>query len=81
MSKNSKLSRSCERFERGRLYTPAGAAEAGQGDVVKKRTPPSRSRSGSESTRGKADQMVRGTVNLPHGHRKTAVSRLFAVGD
>ena len=44
-------------------------------------TPPSRSPCGSGVDPRKADQMVRGTVNLPHGTGKTARVIVFATGD
>jgi large subunit ribosomal protein L1 len=33
------------------------------------------------STRARPDQMIRGTVNLPHGTGKTARVLVFATGD
>ncbi len=83
MSKNSKAYRAAsEKVDRDNLYTPLEAAKLARGDVVNQsRTRPSRWRSGSASTPARPDQMVRGTVNLPHGTGKTARVVVFAVGD
>jgi len=70
-----------ELIEPGRLYTPAQAAE------LAKRTSTTRFdatvevaiRLGVDPRR--ADQMVRGTVNLPHGTGKTARVLVFAAGE
>src|SRR6201987_2512717 len=82
MSKNSKAYRAAaEKVDRSNLYTPLQAAK------LAKETPSAKQdatvavgiRLGIDPR--KADQMVRGTVNLPHGTGKTARVAVFAVGD
>ncbi len=70
-----------ERVERGKIYTPFEAAN------LAKQTSPTKFdgtvevalRLGVDPR--KADQMVRGTVNLPHGTGKTARVIVFATGE
>jgi large subunit ribosomal protein L1 len=70
-----------ERVDRSRLYSPLEAAE------LAKETSPSRMDATVEVAMRlgvdprKADQMVRGTVNLPHGTGKTVRVIVFATGD
>jgi large subunit ribosomal protein L1 len=70
-----------ERVDRSRLYSPLEAAE------LAKETSPSRMDATVEVAMRlgvdprKADQMVRGTVNLPHGTGKTVRVVVFATGD
>ncbi|MER7134212.1 50S ribosomal protein L1 [Streptosporangium saharense] len=63
------------------LYTPAEAAKLAKGTSVTKfdATVEVALRLGVDPR--KADQMVRGTVNLPHGTGKTARVLVFATGD
>src|SRR6201992_2701636 len=82
MSKNSKAYRAAlEKVDRDNLYTPLQAAK------LAKETSSTKQDSTVEVAirRGvdprKADQMVRGTVNLPHGTGKTARVAVFAVGE
>src|SRR6201987_3669423 len=82
MSKNSKAYRSAaEKVDRDNLYTPLQAAKPA------KETPSIKQASTVEVAirlgvdPRKADQMVRGTVNLPHGTGKTARVAVFAVGE
>jgi len=70
-----------ERVDRSRLYSPLEAAE-----LAKETSPSSMDATVEVAMRlgvdpRKADQMVRGTVNLPHGTGKTARVIVFATGD
>jgi large subunit ribosomal protein L1 len=82
MSKNSKTYRAAaEKVDRTSLYTPLQAAR------LAKQTSSTRQDATVEVAirlgvdPRKADQMVRGTVNLPHGTGKTARVAVFAVGE
>ena len=82
MSKNSKAYReAAEKVDRNNLYTPLEAARLAKETSSKKQdaTVEVAIRLGVDPR--KADQMVRGTVNLPHGTGKTARVAVFAVGD
>src|SRR5438105_10641402 len=82
MSKNSKAYReAAEKIDRERLYTPLEAAKLAKETSSKKQdaTVEVAIRLGVDPR--KADQMVRGTVNLPHGTGKTARVAVFAVGE
>src|SRR6476659_9563560 len=82
MSKNSKAYReAAEKVDRDNLYTPLEAAKLAKETSSKKQdaTVEVAIRLGVDPR--KADQMVRGTVNLPHGTGKTARVAVFAVGD
>jgi large subunit ribosomal protein L1 len=82
MSKNSKAYReAAEKVDRERLYTPLEAAKLAKDTSSKNQdaTVEVAIRLGVDPR--KADQMVRGTVNLPHGTGKTARVAVFAVGD
>ena len=82
MSKNSKAYReAAEKVDRERLYTPLEAAKLAKETSSKQQdaTVEVAIRLGVDPR--KADQMVRGTVNLPHGTGKTARVAVFAVGD
>ena len=82
MSKNSKAYReAAEKVDRTRLYTPLEAAKLAKETSSKKQdaTVEVAIRLGVDPR--KADQMVRGTVNLPHGTGKTARVAVFAVGE
>jgi large subunit ribosomal protein L1 len=82
MSKNSKAYREAsEKVDKTRLYTPLEAAKLAKETSSKKQdaTVEVAIRLGVDPR--KADQMVRGTVNLPHGTGKTARVAVFAVGD
>lgn len=82
MSKNSKAYReAAEKVDRDNLYTPLQAARLAKETSSKKQdaTVEVAIRLGVDPR--KADQMVRGTVNLPHGTGKTARVAVFAVGE
>ncbi|MCD1146469.1 50S ribosomal protein L1 [Kocuria sp. LUK] len=82
MAQRSKAYRAAEaKVEQGRLYSPAEAvALAKEIDTAKTdSTVEVALRLGVDPR--KADQMVRGTVNLPHGTGKTARVVVFATGD
>ena len=82
MSRNSKAYRAAvEKLDRGNLYTPLEAAKLAKETSSTKQdaTVEVAIRLGVDPR--KADQMVRGTVNLPHGTGKTARVAVFAVGD
>ena len=82
MSKNSKAYReAAEKVDRDNLYTPLQAVKLAKETSSKKQdsTVEVAIRLGVDPR--KADQMVRGTVNLPHGTGKTARVVVFAVGE
>src|SRR4051795_11043323 len=82
MSKNSKAYReAAEKIDKDNLYSPLEAAKLAKETSSKKQdsTVEVAIRLGVDPR--KADQMVRGTVNLPHGTGKTARVAVFAVGD
>ena len=82
MSKNSKTYRAvAEKVDRTNLYSPLQAAKLAKETSSTKQdaTVEVAIRLGVDPR--KADQMVRGTVNLPHGTGKTARVAVFAVGD
>src|SRR3978361_1076483 len=82
MSKTSKAYReAAEKVDRDNLYPPLEAAKLAKETSSKKQdaTVEVAIRLGVDPR--KADQMVRGTVNLPHGTGKTARVVVFAVGD
>src|SRR2546422_968865 len=82
MSKNSKAYRAAlEKIDRDNLYTPLQAAKLAKETSSTKQdsTVEVAIRLGVDPR--KADQMVRGTVNLPHGTGKTARVIVFATGD
>src|SRR5580700_5285042 len=82
MSKNSKAYRAAtEKVDRDNLYTPLEAAKLAKETSSTKQdsTVEVAIRLGVDPR--KADQMVRGTVNLPNGTGKTARVAVFAVGD
>jgi large subunit ribosomal protein L1 len=82
MSKKSKAYReAAEKVDRTRLYTPLEATRLAKDTSSKNQdaTVEVAIRLGVDPR--KADQMVRGTVNLPNGTGKTARVAVFAVGD
>ena len=82
MASRSKAYRTAaEKIDRDRLYTPLEAVRLAQESVSTKfdSTVEVAFRLGVDPR--KADQMVRGTVNLPHGTGKTARVLVFANGE
>ncbi|WP_333619187.1 50S ribosomal protein L1 [Dietzia sp.] len=82
MSKNSKAyTAAAEKVDRDKLYTPLEAMELAKetSSTNTDSTVEVAMRLGVDSR--KADQMVRGTVNLPHGTGKTARVIVFAAGE
>src|SRR4249920_4021995 len=82
MSKNSKVYReAAEKIDKAKLYSPLEAARLAKETSSKKQdaTVEVAIRLGVDPR--KADQMVRGTVNLPHGTGKTARVAVFAAGE
>src|SRR5882757_3040987 len=82
MSKNSKAYReAAEKVDRDRLYTPLEAAKLAKETSSKKQdaTVEVAVRLGIDPR--KADQMIRGTVSLPHGTGKAVRVAVFATGD
>ncbi len=82
MSKQSKAYRAAaEKVDRAALYTPLQAAQLAKDTSSGKydATVEVAIRLGVDPR--KADQMVRGTVNLPHGTGKTARVIVFAAGE
>ncbi|HEY5154917.1 MAG TPA: 50S ribosomal protein L1, partial [Acidimicrobiales bacterium] len=81
MKRSKAYKQAAELIDRSHLYSPVEAAE------LAKKTSPSKMDATVEVAMRlgvdprKADQMVRGTVNLPHGTGKTARVIVFAVGD
>src|SRR6201985_1348772 len=80
--KRSKAYRSAaEQIDRDKLYSPAEAVALAQSGKVTKFDPTVEVALRLGVDPRKADQMVRGTVNLPNGTGKTARVAVFAVGD
>jgi large subunit ribosomal protein L1 len=82
MSKTSKAYReAAEKVDKTKLYSPLEAAKLAKETSSKKQdaTVEVAIRLGVDPR--KADQMVRGTVNLPNGTGKTARVAVFAVGE
>src|ERR1700731_1717039 len=80
--KRSKAYRSAaEQIDRTRLYSPAEAVALARKPSPAKFDPTVEVALRLGVDPRKADQMVRGTVNLPHGTGKTARVAVFAVGD
>jgi large subunit ribosomal protein L1 len=73
--------KSAEKIDRAKLYLPAEAIKLANDTTVAKfdATVEVAMRLGVDPR--KADQMVRGTVNLPHGTGKTARVIVFAAGE
>ena len=80
--KRSKAYRAAENLvEEGRLYSPAEAVALARKTSTTKFDPTVEVAFRLGVDPRKADQMVRGTVNLPHGTGKTARVLVFATGD
>jgi len=70
-----------EKIEAERLYTPLEAVRLAKDTIATKYDPTVEVALRLGVDPRKADQMVRGTVNLPHGTGKTARVLVFATGD
>ena len=82
MTQRSKHYRNAaERIDRSRLYSPAEAITLVKETATTKFDPTVDLALRLGVDPRKADQMVRGTVNLPHGTGKTARVIVFAVGE
>jgi len=80
--KRSKAYRAAEQqIEAQKLYSPAQAVQLAKSTSKTKFDPPVEVALRLGVDPRKADQMVRGTVNLPHGTGKTARVLVFATGD
>ncbi|HXV92333.1 MAG TPA: 50S ribosomal protein L1 [Pseudonocardia sp.] len=82
MKRSKNYRKAAELVDRERLYSPleaAGLAKQTAGGSAMDPTVEVAMRLGVDPR--KADQMVRGTVNLPHGTGKTARVIVFAAGD
>jgi large subunit ribosomal protein L1 len=81
MKRSKAYREAIEKVDRTRLYSPSEAA-----NLAKQTSPTKMDATVEVAIRlgvdpRKADQMVRGTVNLPHGTGKTARVIVFAAGD
>ncbi len=81
MKHGKKYRQAADKLEPGRVYSPLQAAR-----LAKETSPTAYDATVEVAIRlgvdpRKADQMVRGTVNLPHGTGKTARVIVFATGD
>ncbi|WP_067964538.1 50S ribosomal protein L1 [Nocardiopsis trehalosi] len=81
MKRSKNFRKAAEQIDRDRLYAPAEAVKLAKESSSTKfdSTVEVALRLGVDPR--KADQMVRGTVNLPHGTGKTARVLVFATGD
>ncbi|WP_405144523.1 50S ribosomal protein L1 [Sphaerisporangium sp. NBC_01403] len=81
MKRSKSYRKAADTIDSEQLYTPVDAAKLAKGTSVTKfdATVEVALRLGVDPR--KADQMVRGTVNLPHGTGKTARVLVFATGD
>jgi large subunit ribosomal protein L1 len=81
MQRSKGYRKAAEQIDRSRLYSPAEAAALAKKTATTKFDPTIEValRLGVDPRR--ADQMVRGTVNLPHGTGKTARVLVFATGE
>ena len=81
MQRSKTYRAAAEAFDKDELYAPLAAIKIAKGGSKKKfdETLDVVMRLGVDPR--KADQMVRGTVNLPHGTGKTARVVVFATGD
>jgi large subunit ribosomal protein L1 len=79
--KRSKAYRKADELIEAKLYTPAEAVALAKKTSTTKFDPTVEVALRLGVDPRKADQMVRGTVNLPHGTGKTARVLVFATGD
>jgi large subunit ribosomal protein L1 len=81
MKRSKAYRKADELVEAARLYTPAEAVSLARKTSTTKFDPTVEVALRLGVDPRKADQMVRGTVNLPHGTGKTARVLVFATGD
>src|SRR5579875_947113 len=81
MKRSKAYQNAAEKIDRGRLYSPAEAVELAKATQVTKFDPTVEVNLRLGVDPRKQDQMVRGTVNLPHGTGKTARVLVFATGE
>jgi len=81
MKRSKKYRAAAELIEDGRIYTPFEAVSLAKKTATTTYDPTVEVALRLGVDPRKADQMVRGTVNLPHGTGKTARVVVFATGD
>src|SRR6266704_617585 len=81
MKRSKSYRQADEQIDRARLYSPAEAVTIAKSGQVTKFDPTVEVALRLGVDPRKADQMVRGTVNLPNGTGKTARVLVFATGD
>jgi large subunit ribosomal protein L1 len=81
MQRSKAYANAIEKIDKDRLYTPREAIKLVQESATQKFDPTIDVATRLGVDPRKADQMVRGTVNLPHGTGKTARVLVFANGD
>jgi large subunit ribosomal protein L1 len=81
MKRSKAYRKADELIQESRLYTPAQAVDLARKTSTTKFDPTVEVALRLGVDPRKADQMVRGTVNLPHGTGKTARVLVFATGD
>ena len=81
MKRSKAYRKAAELIEEARLYSPAEAVALARKTSTTKFDPTVEVALRLGVDPRKADQMVRGTVNLPHGTGKTARVLVFATGD
>ena len=81
MQRSKAYATAVEKIDKDRLYTPHEAIKLVQESATQKFDPTIDVAMRLGVDPRKADQMVRGTVNLPHGTGKTARVLVFANGD
>ncbi len=81
MKRSKNYRKAAELIDRERLYSPLEAAGLAKQTSTTKMDPTVEVAMSLGVDPRKADQMVRGTVNLPHGTGKTARVIVFAAGD
>src|ERR1700750_2472299 len=81
MKRSKSYRQADEQIDHERLYSPAEAVSIAKAGKVTKFDPTVEVAFRLGVDPRKADQMVRGTVNLPHGTGKTARVLVFATGD
>ena len=81
MKRSKSYRKAADLFDEEQVYTPAEAVKIAKEGQVTKFDPTFEVAIRLGVDPRKQDQMVRGTVNLPHGTGKTARVAVFAIGD